>query len=89
MKNLTPFEFFDSELQENSNMMQECYAMSEGAKSVMKQICEDVLCKEAEDYHNDADESHTYEGYVNECMGYLKEMLGQPGYSSLAKHHAE
>lgn len=90
MKNLTPFESFDSDLQENSNMMEKEYsAMSEEAKSVMKQICEDVLCKEADEYHNDADEAHTYEGYINECMGYLKEMMGQPGYASLIKIHAD
>lgn len=90
MKNLTPFESFDSDLQENSNMMEKEYsAMSEGAKSAMKQICEGVLCQEADEYHNDADEAHTYEGYVNECMGYLKEMMGQPGYASLIKIHAD
>ena len=94
MKNLTAYENFletQSGIGESDvtmGMEKEC-AMSPQAMESLKEVCEAMLCKEAEAYHNDADEAHTYEGYVNECMNYIKEAMGHPGYSSLVKPYAE
>jgi hypothetical protein len=63
--------------------------ISEEAKQAIKTICEGLLCKEALDYENDPDDSHTYEKYSNECAGYLKEVMGQSGYSGLMKHQTK
>jgi hypothetical protein len=68
-------------------MMQEGSCMSEKAKSLLKEACEACLIKEAEEFENDEHESHTYEGYMNECSSYLKEMMGNRGYSDLTKHY--
>jgi hypothetical protein len=68
-------------------MMQEGSCMSEKAKSLLKEACESCLIKEAEEFENDEHESHTYEGYMNECSSYLKEMMGNRGYSDLTKHY--
>lgn len=88
MKNLTPFENFGQEpVQESMNEMGSC--MSESAKEDMKSLCEGMLCGEAQAYHDDADEAHTYEDYVEKCCGCLREMMGQPGYQSLTKTYAE
>lgn len=64
-------------------------AMSNHAKESLKEICENILCREADQYDEDDDDAHTYEGYVNECMTYLKEAMGQSGYSPIIKPHAE
>ena len=55
----------------------------------MKKLCEKHLMKEANDYHNDMDECHTYDNYVNECQSMIKEMLGQPGYEGVQKELAD
>lgn len=94
MENLTPYEDFSiarSAIEENYESMGHKMesAMSHQAMEALKQVCEGMLCKEAEDYHNDENEEHTYEGYVNECMGYIKEVMGNPGYATLVKPHAE
>ena len=68
-------------------MMQEGSCMSEKAKSLLKEACESCLIKEAEEFENDEHESHTYEGYMNGCSSYLKEMMGNRGYSDLTKHY--
>jgi hypothetical protein len=68
-------------------MMQEGSCMSEKAKALLKEACEACLIKEAEEYENDPHESHTYEGYMNECASYLREMMGNKGYSDLTKHY--
>jgi hypothetical protein len=88
MKNLKEYgsHLTDFSLDENSEYSQ---CMSEDAKQAVKTLCEEMLCKEAMDYHNDAHENHTYEGYISECMGYLKEAMGQAGYAPLVKPHAE
>ena len=52
-------------------------------------MCDDLLCKEAEDFHNDENPEHTHEGYKNEACDYLKECLGQPGYAPMVKPYAE
>jgi len=88
MKNLTDYQNFNSERIEES-ISEASGCMSEGAKGAVKKLCEEILCKEAEDYHNDSDDSHTYEGYMNVCAQYLKEMMGQPGYQALTKTYAE
>jgi hypothetical protein len=92
MQNLIKYESFsgtNSGLRENDEMTSECSGISEDAKEAIKSLCESMLCKEAEDYHNDPDDSHTYEGYINECSNYVKECMGQPGYAGLVKPHAE
>lgn len=68
-------------------MVQEGSCMSEKAKALLREACEDCLIKEAEEYENDPHESHTYEGYMNQCASYLREMMGNKGYSSLQKHY--
>ncbi len=68
-------------------MMQEGSCMSEKAKALLKEACEACLMKEAEEYDKDPHESHTYEGYMNECSSYLREMMGNRGYSDLHKHY--
>ena len=88
MKNLTDYQDFNSGRVEES-ISEASGCMSESAKEAVKNLCEELLCKEAEDYHNDSDASHTYEGYINECTQYLKEMMGQSGYQSLNKTYAE
>ena len=67
--------------------MQEGSCMSEKAKSLLEEVCEAYLIKEAEEFENDEYESHTYEGYMNECSFYLKEIMGNRGYSDLVKHY--
>lgn len=88
MKNLTSYENHSKGLSE-SYMSNESSCMSEAAKEAVKKVCEEVLCKEADNYHNDSNEGHTYEGYVNECMGYMREAMGHSGYSSLHKSFAK
>ena len=68
-------------------MMQEGSCMSEKAKALLKEACETCLIKEAKEFENDKHESHTYEGYINECSSYLKEIMGNQGYSDLIKHY--
>jgi hypothetical protein len=70
-----------------SRINEERHCISDQAKSVLEKACEECLLKEAEDYENDENESHTYEGYTNGCISYLKEMMGNRGYSSLVKHY--
>jgi hypothetical protein len=50
----------------------------------LESLCEAMLCKEADEYHNDENPEHTYEGYVIECANYMKEYMGQAGYASLS-----
>ena len=57
----------------------------ESAKLLLDQF--DELKKEAKEFENDEHESHTYEGYINECSSYLKEIMGNQGYSDLVKHY--
>ena len=68
-------------------IMQEGSCMSEKAKALLENACKECLIKEAEEYENDPHESHTYEGYMNECASYLREMMGNKGYSDLHKHY--
>lgn len=89
MKNLINYESFDLQTVQESDGCIECSAMSPAAMEAVKNVCEGLLCREAEDWHNDEDPEHTYEGYVNECAKYMTEMMGQPGYSSLNKTYAE
>lgn len=48
---------------------------SENAKMAIKSICEQYLCKEGEEFDMNENAEHTYEGYVDECMSYLKECM--------------
>jgi len=92
MVNLKPYETYNSEIQENSEFLDQngkTPALSEAAKHHIKKMCDDMLCKEAEDYHNDDNPEHTHEGYKNEACQYLNECLGQPGYASMVKPYAE
>ena len=88
MRNLIQFENFGPQELEESNCYS-CSGMSEHAKLAIESMCEELLKKEAQDYHEDEDESHTYENYVNECSSYMKEIMGQPGYQALTKTYAE
>jgi hypothetical protein len=56
--------------------------MSEGTKQIIQEVCKNHILGEAMKYHNDHDPEHTYEGYVNECMSYMNEMLGSAGYGA-------
>ena len=68
-------------------MMQEESCMSEKAKALLKEACKACLIEEAEEFEKDEHEDHTYESYINECASYLKEMMGNPGYSDLTKNY--
>lgn len=61
--------------------------LSEKAKEIIEKACNECLMHEANEFDADEHESHTYEGYINECVTYLKEMLGNRGYSDLGKHY--
>lgn len=90
MENIKTYENFNDFVGENwdaDNQKESC--MSEKAMYKMKKLCKKHLIDEANEYHNDMDENHTYERYVNECQNMLKEMLGQPGYSGIQKVGAE
>jgi hypothetical protein len=63
------------------------YYLSGKAKMILKEACEKYLIKEAKDFHNDKNENHTYDSYVNECKNYLEEMMGNEGYSTLYRHY--
>jgi hypothetical protein len=93
MENIKSYEKFNDSLDENFEDMMEgdgCQScMSEGARMGMKDLCESLLKKEAEDYDMDDNDDHTYEGYVNECMKYMNEMLGRPGYASVSKPYTD
>ena len=59
--------------------------MSEKAKSLLEEVCKSYLMKEAEEFENDPHDEHTYESYVNGCMSYLKEIMGNKGYTTIYK----
>lgn len=83
MKNLKHYESFSTTEIKESNHMNE-YGMSPASKMALESLCEAMLCKEADEYHNDENPEHTYEGYVMECANYMKECMGQAGYASLS-----
>jgi uncharacterized protein with von Willebrand factor type A (vWA) domain len=92
MQNLKNYENFNQvEIQESDEMMamQTEGAMSPEAKMQLEKLCEEVLCKEAQAYHDDENPEHTYEGYMNECMSYINEVMGQSGYSTIDKPYAD
>jgi hypothetical protein len=60
--------------------MNEGAGCSDNAKMVIESMCNDHLVKEAVDYHEDEDDAHTYEGYVQACMEYLKECMMKEGW---------
>lgn len=89
MRNIHKYEDFFIPNKSVNEMYEDSYsAMSGGAKESLKSICEGLLCKEAEDYQNDDDNSHTYEGYIEECARYIKECMGRSGYASISKPNA-
>jgi hypothetical protein len=84
MENIKSYESFSTVEIKESNDMNEC-GMSPASKMALESLCEAMLCKEADQYHNDENPEHTYEGYVNECANYIKECMGQSGYAPLIK----
>ena len=89
MENIKSYERFSDFVGENWDAdTQKSSMMSEKARAKMKKLCEKHLIKEANDCHNDMDECHTYNNYVNECHQVLDEMLGQPGYAGIPKELA-
>jgi len=89
MKNLQSYENYGiSEIQENYGMQEGSSCMSESAKMQMEKLCEEYLTKEAKDYHDDMEEAHTYEGYINEAMGYLKKCMDRTGYPTMDKPYS-
>ena len=60
--------------------MSEGAGCSDNAKMIIESMCKDHLVKEAMDYHHDDDDAHTYEGYVQACMEYLKECMMKEGW---------
>jgi len=84
MENIKSYESFsDIEIKESNHMSES--GMSPASKMALESLCEAMLCKEADEYHNDENPEHTYEGYVMECMNYIKECMGQAGYAPLTK----
>jgi hypothetical protein len=81
MKNLQAYENYGiEEVQENYDMQKESSCMSESSKMQLEKLCEEYLTTEAKAYHDDEDEYHTYEGYVNEVMNQIKSCMGRSGY---------
>lgn len=85
MENIKSYESFsDIEIKESNYMhgysvphgMNET-CMSPASKMALESLCEAMLCKEADEYHNDENPEHTYEGYVMGCANYMKECMGQ------------
>jgi hypothetical protein len=62
-------------------------ACSEAAKKAIKEMCNEMLHKEAAKYHEDSNEAHTYEGYVKEAMNCMKEAMHESmeAYKASAK----
>jgi hypothetical protein len=90
MKNLASYEdHLNKEITESNEQITECDGMSQNAKMALESLCEELLCKEAREYHDDENPEHTYEGYVNECVNKLNEMMGNSGYAPLFKPHAK
>lgn len=90
MENIKSYEVFNDFVGENWDAdSQKSSLMSEKARAKMKKLCEKHLIKEANECHNDMDETHTYNNYINECKQALSEMLGQPGYAARGKAFAE
>ena len=76
MENIKSYESFsDIEIKESNHMSET--AMSPASKMALESLCEAMLCKEADEYHNDENPEHTYEGYVMGCANYMKECMGQ------------
>jgi hypothetical protein len=48
---------------------------SENAKMAIKSICEEMLCKEGMEYDMNEMAEHTYEGYTQACMEYMKSCM--------------
>lgn len=48
---------------------------SSETKAMIESMCKEYLVHEGMAYHDDEDENHTYEGYIHECMSYLKECM--------------
>ena len=83
MENIKSYESFsDIEIKESNHMSES--GMSPASKMALESLCEAMLCKEADEYHNDENPEHTYEGYVMECANYMKECMVQAGYASLS-----
>jgi hypothetical protein len=51
----------------------------EKAKMIIESMCNEYLINEALAYHEDEDDSHTYEGYVKSCMEQLKTCMTKEG----------
>jgi hypothetical protein len=93
MDNIKSYERFNDSMEENYNGIGEgmgCQScLSEKAKMGMKDLCESILMREADEYDRDVNVDHTYEGYITECMKYMNEMLGRPGYSTISKPYTD
>jgi hypothetical protein len=90
MKNLIPYENHSNPgVSESYDQMEESGCMTPASKMALEKLCEELLCKEARDYHDDENPEHTYESYVNECMNRMNELMGSSGYSPLGKPHAK
>ncbi len=84
MKNLKEYDFFGSVEESSDHLSEGSSCMSPSAMEAIKSACKSCLMEEAHGYDQDENPDHTYEGYVNKCMEYLKECMGQAGYASLA-----
>ena len=69
-------------LKEPEEMAQPCEGcsdhpdtLSENAKAAIKQICNEVLIKEAHIYETSEDPNQTYETFLKECTHYMAECL--------------
>ena len=89
MENLLKFKDHAAKSIDESMMEEGRGCLSEAAKSVLEKACKEILMKEAQEYHDDENPEHTYEGYVNECNNYINEIMGNAGYSSTAKPFAK
>ena len=52
-------------------------ACSESAKNAMKKMCNEMLHNEAAKWHEDSNEAHTYESYMNEAMKHMNECMNE------------
>ena len=52
---------------------------SSEAKAMIESMCNEYLIQEGMAYQEDEDDSHTYEGYTQACMEYLKSCMTKEG----------
>lgn len=78
--NESMYEYDDEELPHfDHEPLSEGAGCSSEAKAIIESMCNEYLIQEGQAYHEDVDNSHTYEGYTQACMEYLKSCMMKEG----------